>query len=86
MKGLWQKVVPMVRCWKILVLLRLDEGFEAACSLPEKIVWCPEAIKWQTSRQVDDVLGAGTVGYPANLRVGVDVPVALGSDAQFEPP
>jgi hypothetical protein len=33
MKGLWQKVVPMVRCWKILVPLRLEEDFEAACSL-----------------------------------------------------
>jgi hypothetical protein len=49
-------------------------------------VWCPDAIGWQASRQTVEDMDAEAVVCPASLVVGVGVSVALGSDAQFEPP
>jgi hypothetical protein len=45
MKLLWQKVIPMLRCWRILVLLKMMVDFEdMQLSTMEKMVACPEAI------------------------------------------
>jgi hypothetical protein len=44
MKTLWQRVIPLLRCWKILVLLKMNCASEDACSELEKLAMLPEAI------------------------------------------
>jgi hypothetical protein len=45
MKGLWQRMVPLLRCWKVLVPLKMVADFKNACSALEKIAWSPELIE-----------------------------------------
>jgi hypothetical protein len=56
--------VPLLRCWKVLVPLRMTAGFENACSVLEKIVWSPEPIDDVPDGVPDeDVLRDGTVQF-----------------------
>jgi hypothetical protein len=86
MKSLWQKVVPMVRCWKILVPLKLEDGYEAACLALEGAVWCLVSIELLISQQAPDDTEADPDVSRMNLRIDVDRCAVRGSDAQFEPP
>jgi hypothetical protein len=45
MKLLWQRVVPMLRCWRILVPLALEPGYEDATTHLKKMLAMPERIK-----------------------------------------
>jgi hypothetical protein len=45
MKLLWQKVVPMLRCWRILVPLALAHGYEDATTKLERVMAMPERIE-----------------------------------------
>jgi hypothetical protein len=38
MKSLWQKVVAMLRCWKVLVPLVMEGGYEGVTSSLEKML------------------------------------------------
>jgi hypothetical protein len=38
-------MVPLLRCWKVLVPLKLVADFKNACSEPAKIAWSPELIE-----------------------------------------
>jgi hypothetical protein len=42
---LWQRVVPMLRCWRILVPLALEPGYEDATTHLKKMLAMPERIK-----------------------------------------
>jgi hypothetical protein len=53
MRTLWQRMVSLLRCWKVLVPLKLMPEFKNVCSALEKMAWSPEAI--------DDVLDRTTV-------------------------
>jgi hypothetical protein len=44
MKLLWQRVLPMVRCWRVLVPLKLMDGFDSAISSLEGLMMQLEAI------------------------------------------
>jgi hypothetical protein len=44
MKQLWQRVVPMVRCWRVLVPLVMEPGYESIISQLEKVLTMPEVI------------------------------------------
>jgi hypothetical protein len=50
MKALWGRVVPMLRCWKILVPLKLEAGYESVMSSLEKVLRAPVVI--ETGRRV----------------------------------
>jgi hypothetical protein len=86
MKGLWQKVVPMVRCWKVLVLLRLEGDYEASCSALERMAWCPKGNEFQDRHQAYEEHDAGPGGSPGNRSLADGGIVVLGSDTQFELP
>jgi hypothetical protein len=45
MKVLWQRVVPMLRCWKVLIPLKLDVGYESVISSLEKVLRAPEVLE-----------------------------------------
>jgi hypothetical protein len=45
MRMLWQRVLPMLRCWKILVPIRLMDGFDSVVSSLEKMTKEPEPIE-----------------------------------------
>jgi hypothetical protein len=45
MKSLWRKVVPMVRCWKVLVPIVMEAGYESVISSLEKMLMMPEVVK-----------------------------------------
>jgi hypothetical protein len=42
----WQRVLSLLRCWKILIPLRMAVGFDDAITLLEKMVWKPEKLRW----------------------------------------
>jgi hypothetical protein len=44
MKSLRHVVLPMMRCWRILVLVKMIDGFDDAFSLLDIQVWRPEQI------------------------------------------
>jgi hypothetical protein len=44
MRSLWQRMVSLLRCWKVLVPLRMVADFKNTCSAQEKIAWSPEPI------------------------------------------
>jgi hypothetical protein len=41
---MWQKVIPMLRCWEIFVSLKEMDGFESALANLERTVMILEAI------------------------------------------
>jgi hypothetical protein len=45
MKQLWFIVLPMIRCWSVLVPLKMATGFESAPSSMEKLVSGPLLIE-----------------------------------------
>jgi hypothetical protein len=47
MKSLWQKVVPMLRCWKVLVPIVMEAGYESVISSLEKIPEMMSPRAWQ---------------------------------------
>jgi hypothetical protein len=44
MKPLWQRVVPMLRCWRVLVPIVMEPGNESAISQLERVMAMPEVI------------------------------------------
>jgi hypothetical protein len=44
MSQLWQKMLPMLKCWSILVPLKMMAGFDAVVSALEKVLVTPESI------------------------------------------
>jgi hypothetical protein len=47
---LWQRMMPLIRCWKILVPLKMSEDFESVCSKMERRVMMREPLcqsQWQ---------------------------------------
>jgi hypothetical protein len=44
MKAVWQRVLPMLKCWKVLVPLKMMAGFEGVISSLEVAAWRPEQI------------------------------------------
>jgi hypothetical protein len=64
MRSLWQRMVPLLRCWKVLVPLRMAIDFENACSALEKMAWSPEPIGDVPDRAPDeDVPRDGTFQF-----------------------
>jgi hypothetical protein len=45
MKSLWQRVVPMLRCWRVLVPLVMEHGYDSATSPLEKVLMMPKMIE-----------------------------------------
>jgi hypothetical protein len=41
-----QRVMLLLRCWKVLVPLKMEVDYESACSAPEKLIVQPEVIEW----------------------------------------
>jgi hypothetical protein len=73
MKMVWQMVIPMLRCWKILTPVKDLAGFDAALSSLEKTAWRPEQIALPPVQQDAE---------QANERI-----VTLDAQSlQFEPP
>jgi hypothetical protein len=48
MKLLWQKVVPMLRCWKVLVPIMMEVGYESVISSLEKMMMELEMIEFSS--------------------------------------
>jgi hypothetical protein len=46
MKQLWQKVLVMLKCWSMLVPLRLMDGFKAATTNLERLAARPRMISF----------------------------------------
>jgi hypothetical protein len=46
MKMVWQRVLSLLRCWKILIPLRMATGFDDAITVLEKTVLKPEQLRW----------------------------------------
>jgi hypothetical protein len=44
-KSLWQRIVPMLRCWRVLVPLVMESGYESVASQLEKLLMMPETIE-----------------------------------------
>jgi hypothetical protein len=44
MKLLWQRVMPLIRCWRVLVPLKMATDFENVCSKLERLMLVPEPI------------------------------------------
>jgi hypothetical protein len=44
MKLLWKLVIPMLKCWRVLTLVKTLPGLEAIISSLEVLAWCPEAL------------------------------------------
>jgi hypothetical protein len=42
---LWQRIVPMLRCWRILVQLVMEPGYEDVTSQLERMMARPEMIE-----------------------------------------
>jgi hypothetical protein len=59
MKMLWQRVLPMLRCWKILIPLKMAAGFDGALASMEKMVWAQEQIMWMP-------MGASGAGHDSD--------------------
>jgi hypothetical protein len=38
MKLLWERVAPMLRCWHVLVPLKMVDGYESVCTSLERWV------------------------------------------------
>jgi hypothetical protein len=45
MKLLWDRVMPMLQCWKVLVPVKMVDDFDHAISSLENLAWRPERIK-----------------------------------------
>jgi hypothetical protein len=44
LKLLWQRIVSMLRCWRILAPLAMEPGFESVVSQLEQVLTVPELI------------------------------------------
>jgi hypothetical protein len=55
MKQVWQRVIPMLKCYRILVLVRSLDGFDAALATLDKLMVHPERIAFETSLGVIDL-------------------------------
>jgi hypothetical protein len=44
MRMVWQTVIPMLRCWKIMTQVKDMAGFEAALNFLERMAWRPKRI------------------------------------------
>jgi hypothetical protein len=51
MRMLWHRVLPMLICWKILVPIRLMDGFDNVVASLERMMMEPEPIKLEPSRR-----------------------------------
>jgi hypothetical protein len=45
MRLLWQKIVPMLGCWRVLVPLVMEPGYDNVTSQLERILMMPEMIE-----------------------------------------
>jgi hypothetical protein len=59
MKMLWQRVLLMLRCWKLLIPLKMAAGFDSVLASMEKMVWSKEQIMWRP-------LGASGAGHDSD--------------------
>jgi hypothetical protein len=75
MKLVWQTVIPMLRCWKILTPVKDLAGYEAALSSLEKMSWRPERIALSVPPAQQDGAQAGGRNGMLNVR-----------SLHFEPP
>jgi hypothetical protein len=67
MKKLWGMVIPMLKCWSVLIPLKMLAAYEGATAALENAVWRPEPIE-RTSFS-----GAAPDGVQDRLRDGVFV-------------
>jgi hypothetical protein len=44
MKAVWRRVLPILKCWKVLVPMKTIAGFEDVISSLEVVAWRPELI------------------------------------------
>jgi hypothetical protein len=44
MKALWQRLIPLLRCWKILMPLKMNDAFKDAYLVLEKVAVLAEPI------------------------------------------
>jgi hypothetical protein len=51
MKLLWEIIVPMLRCWRVLVPLVMEPGYKSVNSQLEKVLMMPEMIESMTLRR-----------------------------------
>jgi hypothetical protein len=47
-KVLWWRVLAMLRCWRIMVPLKILDGFDAVLASLERLVAAPEQISWSS--------------------------------------
>jgi hypothetical protein len=59
MNQLWQRVLLMLKCWKILLPQKMMVGLEGAISSLEKVLAVPEAIEFKPSVETMPRLRAG---------------------------
>jgi hypothetical protein len=52
LKQLWQRVIPMLLCWRVLVLVKILDGFENAITRLEQVSRRPEMIESARARRV----------------------------------
>jgi hypothetical protein len=54
-KVLWWRVLAMLRCWRIMVPLKILDGFDAVLASLERLVAALEQISWRLASRM--VLG-----------------------------
>jgi hypothetical protein len=43
---LWRRIVQPLRCWRVLIPLHMELGFDNAVTSLEGLAWRPEQIEW----------------------------------------
>jgi hypothetical protein len=62
MRMFWQRLVPMLKGWKILVSAEKLNGFDAVITKVEKLAWQPEQICWSCPDLVADGVSLKNAG------------------------
>jgi hypothetical protein len=55
LKQVWHQVIPMLKCWRILVSVRSLDGFDTALGNLEKLMVRPERIAFEMSSRAPDL-------------------------------
>jgi hypothetical protein len=66
MQMVWRRVLQMLRCWRVLIPLKMEDGFDSAISSLEQVCWRPEQIELSLGSAlavVHDVLPSPVVHF-----------------------
>jgi hypothetical protein len=59
MKEVWHRVIPMLKCWRVLVLVCNLDGFDAVVSSLEKLAMCLGMIAYMPTPRASDLVADG---------------------------